>query len=266
MPLPSSPRTVVTGAGGGFGRAIALEIARRRGRLVLGDLDLEQCEQTAHLAMCDGAIQARAFRCDVTKLADVEALAAACPDGIDLLVNNAGVSSAGPIGTLPIDDWRWTLDVDLWGVIHGCHVFIPLMRKQGCGHVLNVAAAAAMISAPLMGAYNVAKAGVVSLSETLAAELAGSEIGVTVACPTFFRSDIVAKGRFEDENTRKLAQRLMNKGGSSQTVARKVIQAVERGDFYCLPMLDAKLLWWAKRMAPNALRRAIMLWTRFAQR
>ena len=142
MSLPKSPRTVVTGAGGGFGRAIALEIARRGGRLVLGDVDLRQCKQTARLAMEQGAAEARALRCDVTKLSDVEALAAACPDGFDLLVNNAGVSSAGLVGALSLDDWRWTLNVDLWGVIHGCHVFVPLLREQGHGHVLNVAAAA----------------------------------------------------------------------------------------------------------------------------
>jgi NAD(P)-dependent dehydrogenase (short-subunit alcohol dehydrogenase family) len=127
------------------------------------------------------------MRCDVTRLADVRSLAEACTGAVDLVVNNAGVGAGGRIGELSIEDWRWT-DVDLYGVIHGCHVFVPILREQGRGHVLNVASAAGLLCAPHMAAYNVAKAGVVALSETLAAELAGSGVGVTVLCPTFFKT------------------------------------------------------------------------------
>src|SRR5580698_3291564 len=198
MALPRTPRCVITGAGGGFGRALALELAPRKAHLVLSDVDAKGVEESAKLAMAAGASSARAMRCDVTKLDDWNALAASIEGPVDLVINNAGVSSAGLVGELPLDDWRWTLEVDLFSVINGCHVFVPILRKQGHGHVLNVASAAGLLCAPNMGAYNVAKAGVVALSETLSGELSGTDIGVTVLCPTFFETNIVRSGRFTD--------------------------------------------------------------------
>jgi NAD(P)-dependent dehydrogenase (short-subunit alcohol dehydrogenase family) len=252
MGLPAAPRTVITGAGSGFGRALALELAGRGAHLTLGDVDERSVEETKAMATSRGAASARAMRCDVTKLEDVQALAAMCPDGVDLVVNNAGVSSGGRVGELPMEDWRWTLDVDLFGVIHGCHVFVPMLRQRGKGHVLNVASAAGLVSAPNMGAYNVAKAGVVSLSETLAAELSGTSIGVTVLCPTFFRTNIAASGRFRDPKTKVTAERLVSKGKSAEMVARAALKAVERGELYCVPMSDGSWFWRLKRLSPTA--------------
>ncbi len=252
MRLPAAPRCVITGAASGFGRALALELARREAHLVLGDVNRDGCEETARLALAAGARSAKALVCDVTRLADVEALAAACEGPIDLVVNNAGVASAGRIGELPIDAWRWTLDVDLVGVIHGCHVFVPKLRAQGSGHVLNVASAAGIVAAPGMGAYNVAKAGVIALSETLAGELLGTKIGVTVLCPTFFKTNIAKSGRYTDAFTRTAAERLVDAGKSAEEVARAAIAAVERNELYSLPMRDAAWLWRLKRVAPGS--------------
>jgi NAD(P)-dependent dehydrogenase (short-subunit alcohol dehydrogenase family) len=143
MSLPKNPYAVVTGAASGFGRALALDLAERGADLLLADLNVAGAEETASLAKSKGARGARAMRCDVSKLDDVQALSDACADAnVDLVVNNAGVSSAGRIGESPIEDWRWTIEVDLWGVIYGCHVFAPRMKKQRSGHVLNVASAA----------------------------------------------------------------------------------------------------------------------------
>jgi NAD(P)-dependent dehydrogenase (short-subunit alcohol dehydrogenase family) len=252
MRLPAAPRSVITGAGSGFGRALALELARRRAELVLGDVNRETCEETARLALAAGAGSAKALACDVTRLADVEALAAACDGPPDLVVNNAGVGSAGRIGELPIDTWRWTLDIDLIGVIHGCHVFVPQLRARGRGHVLNVASAAGIVAAPGMAAYNVAKAGVIALSETLAAELQGTKVGVTVLCPTFFKTNIAKTGRYTDALTRMAAERLVDGGKAAEEVVRAALGAVERGDLYCLPMRDALWLWRLKRLTPAA--------------
>jgi len=251
MSLPSHPFCVITGAGAGFGRALALALARRRARLLLSDIDADAAQETARRALDAGAPEARSRRCDVSKLAEVEALAAACEGRIDLVVNNAGVSSGGLIGELSIEDWRWTLDVDLWGVIHGCHVFTPRLRAQGGGHILNVASAAAFVAAPRMAAYNVAKAGAVSVSETLAAELTGTGVGVTVLCPTFFKSDVVKSGRFTDEHTRNLAERMMSKGIDVEEVVRAALRAVEHDDLYCVPMTNGRWLWRLKRLAPE---------------
>ncbi len=148
MALPKAPRCVITGAGGGFGRALALELAARKAHLVLSDVDVKGAEESVRLALAAGASSARVMRCDVTKIDDWNALAASCEGAVDLVVNNAGVSSAGPVGELPIEDWRWTLEVDLFGVINGCHVFAPILRKQDHGHVLNVASAAGLFSPP----------------------------------------------------------------------------------------------------------------------
>jgi NAD(P)-dependent dehydrogenase (short-subunit alcohol dehydrogenase family) len=255
MSLPASPRTVITGAGSGFGRALALHLARRGAALVLSDVDVPGCEETARLAIAAGAKSAKSVRCDVTKLAEVEALAAACDGGVDLVVNNAGVASGGAVGESSLDDWRWTIDVDLWGVIHGCHVFLPLLKKQGSGHVLNVASAAGLLSAPNMGAYNVAKAGVVALSETMAAELAKTKVGVTVLCPTFFRTNIAKNGRFADAKTRAAAEKLVDGGKDADDIARAAIAAVEKRQLYCVPIADGRWFWRVKRASPETFRK-----------
>jgi NAD(P)-dependent dehydrogenase (short-subunit alcohol dehydrogenase family) len=255
MGLPSSSaRSVITGAGSGFGRALALELAARGGRLVLSDVDLASVEETARLCRLRGSADAKALRCDVTSLADVEALAAAGDGPVDLVVNNAGVSSGGFIGELPIKDWRWTIEVDLFGVIHGCHVFVPRLKAQGHGYVLNVASAAGLLSAPRMAAYNVAKAGVVALSETLAAELQGTGVGVTVLCPTFFETNIVRSGRFADAETRVLADRMMSRARPVEEVVLAALTSVERGELYAVPMADARWLWRLKRAVPGRFR------------
>ncbi|MCC6526968.1 MAG: SDR family NAD(P)-dependent oxidoreductase [Polyangiaceae bacterium] len=251
MRLPSSPFCVITGAGGGFGRALAIALGRRHGRLLVSDVALEAARETARLAAAAGAAEVRATGCDVSRLAEVEALAAACDGHIDLVVNNAGVSSGGLVGELPIADWRWTLDVDLWGVIHGCHAFTPILRRQGGGSILNVAAAAGFVAAPRMAAYNVAKAGVIALSETLAAELAGTGVSVTVLCPTFFKSDVVSSGRFADPGTRAAAERMLAHGIGVDAVVSRALAAVERGSLYSVPMADGRWLWRAKRLAPG---------------
>jgi short-subunit dehydrogenase len=252
MHLPPAARSVITGAGSGFGRALALELATRGGHLVLSDVKLDATEETAQQCRQRGASSAVARSCDVSKLADIEALAASCDGPIDLVVNNAGVSSGGLVGELSIADWRWTIEVDLFGVIYGCHVFLPLLKKQGYGHILNIASAAGLLCAPRMGAYNVAKAGVVALSETIAAELAGSQVGVTVLCPTFFRTNIIADGHFADERTRQMAQRFMKGARPVEEVVAAALAAVEKNQLHALPMADARWLWRLKRLLPGS--------------
>lgn len=252
MKLPQAPFAVITGAGSGFGRALGLLLAGRGATLLLSDRDLPSVEESATLCRQAGAKSVRAMTCDVTRTEDVEALAAACEGRIDLVVNNAGVSSGGLIGEMPIDLWRWTLDVDLWGVIYGCHVFAPILRKQGSGNILNMASAAGLLAAPRMGAYNVAKAGVVALSETLSAEMRGTGVDVTVLCPTFFKTNIVNSGRFSDTKIKRQAERLVDGGKTAAEVATTALAAVERGDLYCVPMADGRWFWRLKRAVPES--------------
>jgi NAD(P)-dependent dehydrogenase (short-subunit alcohol dehydrogenase family) len=258
MRLPQHPRVVITGAGSGLGRALALVFSERNARLLVSDHNLASVEETARLARDAGASEVRVMKCDVTKVDEVEALARAADDawgGTDVIANNAGVGVGGRVGEISMEDWKWTIDVDLWGVIHGCHVFVPRMRKQGSGHVLNVASAAGLICGPRMAPYNVAKAGVVALSETLCAEVAGAGIGVTVLCPTFFRTNITRDGRYTSDRMKELAEGLMGRSNiSADTIARASVAAMERGDFYAVPMADGRWLWRLKRYVPAAFR------------
>src|SRR5262249_12116232 len=162
---------VITGAGSGIGAAFAKELAKRGGRVVCSDIDEMSASLTAD-AIVDQGGEALALRCDVSQLDDVTALAKEAQSWFDgpptVVINNAGVGAGGlPIGEMSVDDWQWVLDINLWGPIHGCHVFAPILRDAGYGGIINVASAAAFGAAPGMAAYNVSKAGTLSLSETL---------------------------------------------------------------------------------------------------
>ncbi|MGH3968955.1 MAG: SDR family NAD(P)-dependent oxidoreductase, partial [Mycobacterium sp.] len=152
--------------------------------------------------------------------------------------------------------------------IHGCHVFSPILRAAGPSKaprgIINVASAAAFGAAPGMAAYNVSKAGVLSLSETLAAELSGSGVKVTALCPTFVKTNIVDSGRISTQ-TSELATKLMRwTGFSAAKVARSCLDAHDRGDLYCMPQLEAKVGWNIKRLAPETYTRAVGLVSRAA--
>lgn len=260
MSLPPQPRAVVTGAGSGLGRALCLELAKRRARLVVSDVNAATAEETAKLVTAAGG-EARVVPCDVTQAEQVEALAEAAFSafgGVDLLVNNAGVASGGEVGKLSLEAWRFVLDVNLWGVIHGCHAFVPRLRQQGSGHVLNIASAAGLLSAPFLAPYNASKAAVVALSETLYVELLAARIGVTVACPMFFPTHIATSARYTEANpsVEKVFQRLVEKGPmTAEQVARRLLAAVDDGTLYALPMAQGRWLWRFKRLMPSTFAR-----------
>lgn len=261
---------VVTGAGSGIGAAFAVELGKRGGAVVCSDIDEAAAQRTVDTITEHGA-KAVAIRCDVSRFEDVRALAeqsqawfAAPPT---LVINNAGVGAGGAaIGEAPLDDWLWTLGINLWGPIHGCHVFTPILREAEPSHaprgVINVASAAAFGAAPGMAAYNVSKAGVLSLSETLAAELAGTPVRVTVLCPTFVKTNIIESGRISEQSS-ELAGKLMRWTGlSAEKVARTCLDAHDRGELYCMPQYDAKIGWNIKRLAPQTYTRAAGLISR----
>lgn len=246
---------VVTGTGSGIGRAFAAELARRDGRVVCADIDLRTAEETVERIQSRGGA-AIAVDCDVSDADDVRGLAEKARAWLgrepDLVVNNAGIGAGGRVvGDSPLDDWQQTLGVNLWGVIHGCHTFVPAMRQAGAGGVINVASAAGFTAAPRMAAYNVSKAGVVNLSETLAAELSGTGVGVTVLCPTFVRTNIFG-GELIDAAVSGLARRVSDLiGFSPERVARMTLDAHDRGRLYVVPQPDAQLFWHAKRFLPT---------------
>lgn len=259
---------VVTGAGSGIGRAFAVELAKRGGRVVCADLDETTAKETVQLVERAGG-QGLAVACDVADEEQVQELAVTAESWLgwapDLVVNNAGIGAGGlPVGDAPLADWQRTLGVNLWGVIHGCHVFVPLLKAQGKGGVINVASAASFTAAPRMAAYNVSKAGVVSLSETLSAELAGTGVAVTVLCPTFVKTNIFG-GELIDPAAAAVARKVAAFAGfSPERVARLTLDAHDKGRLYVLPQLDAKALWRLKRLAPAPYARVAGLVGRFA--
>jgi short-subunit dehydrogenase len=150
------------------------------------------------------------------------------------------------------------MDVNLWGVIHGCHFFVPGLKNLGYGGIINVASAAAFGAAPEMTTYNVTKAGVLALSETLAAELAGTGVKVTALCPTVVPTNIVNDGRLP-EKRRDFARSAMTRFAltNADRVARQTLDALDRGDLYMLPQIDGRIAWRIKRLMPRLYARAV---------
>jgi short-subunit dehydrogenase len=246
--------SVITGAGGGLGRALAVQLAQPGARLLLADVHAARCAETADICRARGAA-AHVTTVDVSDAAQVEQLGADADrllGRIDLVINNAGVAATGAVGEAPLENWRWIMGINLWGAIHGCHVFAPRLIAQRSGAVLNVASAAGIACAPTMGPYNVSKAGVIALSETLAAELGQHGVRVTVLCPVFFRTNLLETVRTASAAQRAMAEAAFaNSTMTAEAVASAALRAVERGDLYCLPMREARLMWWVKRLVPQ---------------
>lgn len=191
---------VVTGGASGIGRAMAERFAGEGMRLVLADVERPALDRAADEIAATGA-EVIAVATDVSSEADVQALAAATFDRygtVHVVCNNAGVGSRGlTIHDLPTQDWEWVLGVNLWGVVHGIRAFLPHLRLQDEGHIVNTASVSGLYHLPRMGPYNASKAAVVALSETLHHELAaeGSHVGVSVVCPSWVRTNISAAVR-----------------------------------------------------------------------
>jgi NAD(P)-dependent dehydrogenase (short-subunit alcohol dehydrogenase family) len=186
---------VVTGGASGLGKGIARALIAEGMRVVLADIEAAVLERTASELGATGLVT------DVSDSASVQALADEVRGrfgAVHLVCNNAGVGSFGRLADLTLEDWRWMIGVNLWGVIHGVHSFLPLLRANpDGGHIVNTASVGGFVTMPGLGAYAVTKHAVVALSETLAQELAAARlpIGVTVLCPGPTRTNIKRSSR-----------------------------------------------------------------------
>ena len=246
---------VVTGAGSGIGRSFAIELAKRGGSVVCADINLEAAEETVKLIEQLGQ-KAFAVQCDVGQAEQVQALADQAEQLLDhpvtLIINNAGVGLGGKFDEMSLEDWKWCMHVNLWGVIHGCHAFVPKFKKLGYGAIINVASAASYTAAPEMSVYNVTKAGVLALSETLSAELRKFNIKVNVLCPTLVPTNIIKNGRIPGRYSKLADHALMNYAmTTSDAVAALTLNRLDRGQLYTTPQIDAKLFWLMKRTSPT---------------
>ncbi|MER7574308.1 SDR family oxidoreductase [Streptomyces sp. NPDC126514] len=257
---------LVTGAGSGIGRATAYAFAEAGARVVAVDRDGDAAARTAEMSRLIGAPDAWAETVDVSDEQAMEKLAekVATEYGVvDVLVNNAGIGLSGSFLDTTPDDWRKVLDVNLWGVIHGCRLFGKQMAERGQGgHIVNTASAAAFQPSRALPAYSTTKAAVLMLSECLRAELADRGIGVTAICPGFVNTNITATARFagvdaEEESRRQ--KRTARLYGMRNYPPEKVAEAILRGVVTNSPLVavtpEARGAHLLSRFAPGVLRR-----------
>ncbi|MGI5339076.1 SDR family oxidoreductase [Streptomyces sp. CA-181903] len=258
---------LVTGAASGIGRATAFAFAEAGARIVAVDRDAEGATRTAELARLLGAPGAWAECVDVSDEAAMEKLAARTAEShgvVDVLVNNAGIGVAGPFLDTPPEAWRKTLDVNLWGVLHGCRLFGRQMAERGeGGHIVNTASAAAFQPSRRLSAYSTSKAAVLMLSECLRAELGDRDIGVTAVCPGIVATGITSATLFTGvpaEEQRRLRERTTRLYGRRNYPPERVADAILRAVHDDLPVVpvtpEAHGLRLLARFAPR-LRRAV---------
>lgn len=260
-PAPGARTVLVTGAGSGLGRALALRYAADGWHVACADILRERAHETRALVQAAGGT-ALDFHLDITEEASWEALRAQLEQHwprLDMLVNNAGVASAGAACDVPLEDWRWVLEVNLLGVVRGCRTFVPRMRAQRAGSIVNIASFAGLACAPGMASYTVAKAGVVALSESLRGELGSCGLQVSVVCPSFFRTNLLENFRAPDDDMRRVASRLMDRARhSADDIAASVQAQVARGRFLVIPTRRERWLWRLKCWAPEFYHRRLL--------
>ncbi len=255
-------RVLVTGAGSGLGRALALKFASDGWRVACSDLRAETAHGTASAITAAGGT-ALALSHDVTNDTSWEQVIAQIQqawNGLDVLVNNAGVATAGTVAESPLQQWQWVLDINLLGCVRGVRAVVPLLTAQQGGHVVNVASFAGIANPPAMASYNVSKAAVISLSETLRFELEPLGVGVSVACPSFFKTALMetseanAPGGTHSSapQVQKIVGRLMQKATvTAEDVAADIVDAVNRNRFLVITHPDARQRYHLKRVAPE---------------
>jgi NAD(P)-dependent dehydrogenase (short-subunit alcohol dehydrogenase family) len=237
---------VVTGGASGIGRAMATRFKAAGMEVVIADVEEPVLAATADELGVVGV------RTDVADAASVAGLAEATLErfgAVHVVCNNAGVGGGGQIKDLTLKDWRWVIDVNLWGVIHGVHTFLPLLLDNAAGgHIVNTASLAGLVAGPGIGPYNAAKYGVVAISETLASELGeGSPVGVSVLCPGYVRTNIFTSQRNRPaalrNDSKKVAARAANSdlagtlqavGIDPAAVADQVLDAILTDRFWII--------------------------------
>jgi NAD(P)-dependent dehydrogenase (short-subunit alcohol dehydrogenase family) len=250
---------LVTGAGSGIGRETATLLAARGARLFLSDIDGEGLEETARI--CKG--YGNAVQPDIVDVSDraamkkyADAVHAEVP-ALDVLVNNAGVGLAGGFLDTPLAEWDWVMGANVWGVVHGCHFFIPPMvaRKKG-GFVVNVASAAGLVAAPDLTAYATTKFAVVGLTEALRMELAEYGIGVSAICPGIINTPITRSAHMYGQGASqrdRIVQFYKRRNYGPEKVALAIVEAIakDRGLVPVTP--EAWVLYTLKRAVPGLL-------------
>jgi NAD(P)-dependent dehydrogenase (short-subunit alcohol dehydrogenase family) len=246
---------VITGGASGIGLATAKVLGARGAKVVLADIEQGTLD-TAVQGLRDAGTEAHGVVCDVRSLDAVQAMADAAFDAlgaVHVVFNNAGVAVGGPILEMTHDDWRWTIDVDLWGPIHGVEAFLPRIVEQGeGGHVLFTSSFAGLVPNSGLGPYCVAKYGVVALAEVLWRELREHQVGVSVLCPMRVGTNIgqSERNRQTDYGQTAPTARVADQAAGNADLAGRVldvdgvaeltVQAIEHNRLYVLPHEESR--------------------------
>lgn len=216
-----SRRVLVTGGASGLGAALAKAYADRGARVVTGDL-------------VDGDL--------VLDVRSADDWAGAVDwveehwGGLDLLVNNAGVAGGGRVDVAEIDEWQWMFEINVFGVARGTRAFVPMMKRQGSGQIINIASLAGLVHPAGMGSYNAAKAAVVAFTETTGHELAAHGISAHVVCPSYFQTNLLAGAQGRDSAVRDIIGALVeNSPWTADDIATAVLEGVDAGVELILP-------------------------------
>ena len=249
---------VITGAASGIGRALSLDAARQGARLLLADIDAARLADTLAEVRALGA-RAESQVTDSGREDDLHALAAACErhyGGVDVLVNNAGVALVSSVERLQPRDAHWLMDINFWGVVHGCRAFLPLLRRRPEAVIVNISSIFAMISVPTQSIYNAAKAAVRAFSDALREELRDSPVRVLCVHPGGIRTRIVENARMADLSMLQLSATQMrdqfaaNARTTPEEAARQIVAAVLAGRTRLLIGPDARIADWLYRLWP----------------
>lgn len=247
----SRRKVLITGAGSGLGRALAHRYAAEGCAVACADIIPERALETATTIP---GMDHMAFVVDVGSDSGFNSLFMAVEQRFgmpDVLVNNAGIASGGPMVETTMTEWHDVIDINLLGVVRGCRAFLPAMLQRGSGRILNIASFAGLAGAPWAMSYGVAKAGVVALSEQLRAEVHGSGVTVSVACPAFFQTNLL-QNCLGNEHVKATAAKLMARSKDSlDQVADRIFAATESGQFMILPTTGEAARWRMKRWFPD---------------
>lgn len=251
-------RVLVTGAASGIGRATALACARRGAAVVICDVNESGLQGTAQEIEQSGQ-QVFARRVDVSVRHEMREFAAWVHSDIgvvDIVINNAGVGLGANFLDTPLEDWDWIVGINLMGVVHGCHFFVPPMVQRGTGgHVVNISSAAGYAASPPLAAYSATKFAVLGLSEALRQELAPHRIGVTAVCPGIINTPITRSARLRgaaaNEQARERMVRFYEKRNyGPDRVAENILKAIQRDRAVAPISPEAWAFYYLKRWAP----------------
>lgn len=249
-----SQNVVITGAASGLGKALALRYAAADVKICVADINFERGQEVINLLKEKGA-EAFYQSCDITKQDDIDDLVEAVKtnwDGqVDILVNNAGVATGGGLEYEDPEQWQWVFGINLFGTVRVTQALVPLMQARGRGTIINIASQAGITPAPLMGSYNASKAATVSFSETMHLELARDNIHVSVACPSFFATNLGESLRSNHPGLDKSLGRLLNKPGiNADQVADLICRGTEAKDFMIITHKEGRMAYRLKSWLP----------------